>query len=226
MRKALLVLGTWFIPCASAVLGQGIEGSSAPANPGTPKSLCCDAPREIMGRHGVRQLWQRLFGVHAPRCTNCACGKPNAMPPCTIQPVAGARATLGFMEATAIPNRVTLEPAAEPASLPSLPLIINSEPQSYARLLDVSGHDENYRWITGVLLRRPGLPNTWFIRYQPPDAVPDRHGGCVAIQTDVPMQNFREGDLVSVNGYIITDVELAPNLRVTGYAALHVNPVK
>ena len=58
------------------------------------------------------------------------------------------------------------------------------------------------------------------------DAVPDLHRGCVAVQTNVSMNEFREGDLVTVDGYIITNVEVAPGQRVTGFAAEHVNQVK
>jgi hypothetical protein len=110
----------------------------------------------------------------------------------------------------------TSEQAPIPAS-PTLP---------YAKLLEVSGHDDNYTWITGVLIRKPGLPNVWFITYLPPDAIPDLHRGCVTVQTNVSMKEFHEGDLVTVIGYIITNVEVAPNQRVTGFAAEQVNQVK
>jgi hypothetical protein len=107
------------------------------------------------------------------------------------------------------------------ASLPAVPPGSN-----HAKLLEVSGHDDNYTWITGVLIRKPGLPKVWFIHYLPPDAVPDLHRGCVAVQTTFSMEGFREGDLVTVTGYILANVEVAPNQRTTGYAAEHVNHVK
>ena len=89
-----------------------------------------------------------------------------------------------------------------------------------------TGHDENYRWITGILTRKAGLANVWFLRYLPPDSPGDFHGGCVAIQTNVPMTGLSEGDLVTATGYIIRDAELAPSLRGTAYAAESVKRVK
>ncbi len=92
-------------------------------------------------------------------------------------------------------------------------------PTQNAEIDSVSTFDGNYRKLTGVLTRKAGVANVWFLCYLPPGAAPDAHGGCVALLTNVPMDDFREGDMVTASGYIVTDVQITPDLRGTGYAA-------
>jgi hypothetical protein len=137
------------------------------------------------------------------------------------------------------PSVPTAPPVANASS--NRPTIINSRPTSpevtrtaqatparpnYDHLLDVSGHDRNYSWITGVLRKKAGMSNVWFIHYVPSDAMADMHGGVLPIQTRAPIDGFREGDLVTVIGYIITNADVAPNQRMTAFAADQVNKVK
>lgn len=97
---------------------------------------------------------------------------------------------------------------------------------NYDHLLDMSGHDRNYAWITGVLTRKQGFPGVWFIHYQPSDAVADMHGGRLPIQTRASFEGLREGDLVTIIGYIITNADVAPGQRMTAFAADQVNKIQ
>jgi hypothetical protein len=63
------------------------------------------------------------------------------------------------------------------------------------------------------------------LHYAPPQVI-DRYKGAVVLQTNADMSQFREGDLLSVSGYIISNVQITPTLSVWGYAADHVNLVK
>lgn len=113
-----------------------------------------------------------------------------------------------------IPARATLEPATTPVAR-----------VNYDHLLEQSGHDKNYSWITGVLRQKRDLPGVWYIQYLPPDALPDMHGGALPIQTRASFDGLREGDLVTVIGYVITNADVA-NQRRTAFAADQVNKIQ
>jgi hypothetical protein len=103
---------------------------------------------------------------------------------------------------------------------------ISSPRIDYTHLLEVSGHDANYSWITGVLTQKPGMPGIWFIHYLPPDALPDFHGGILPIQTRDSFEGLRQGDLVTVSGYIIMNAEVTPQQRMTAFSAEQVTKVR
>lgn len=218
MRKGLLAgtcaLGTsaalgfalWVGASGAAFSQEGTMPASGNPKPGVPVKVEASRPLFPIAYRLFRRPQMQVQNSVAPAQTpsqNVAVAKPKLpaadTPKSPIKPVSANSASVSIPE------------------IPSLPR---------ADLLEVSGHDANYTWITGILTRKPGLPNVWFITYLPPDAIPDLHRGCVAIQTNASMKNFREGELVTVIGYIITNVEVAPNQKVTGFAAEQVNPVK
>src|SRR5690242_6388021 len=120
-------------------------------------------------------------------------------------------------------------PAYLPPSIPAKATIDAPRPTAtvarvnYDSLLEQSGHDKNYSWITGVLRQKRELPGVWFIQYLPPDALPDMHGGMLPIQTRASFDGLREGDLVTVIGYVIPNSDVAPNQRLTAFGADQVN---
>jgi hypothetical protein len=238
MRKTFLAwalsliafAGVGFVQWTNAFASD--PGPTAPL-PGQSKTKPGEGAKADGTRPGLLQGWfgfLRRGQTQTANCVKCnAPARPSGASTKTGTMGAAVQARFPNLNAPVSPNSTT-EPRYDsntPGPGSVLPTTFSSPADmTIASRLEVSGHDKNYRWITGVLTRKQGLAHVWFIRYLPPDALPDWHYGCVAIQTSAPMDEFREGDLVSVSGYIITNVEVAPGLRVTGYAAEHVNQVK
>ncbi len=65
------------------------------------------------------------------------------------------------------------------------------------------GHETDYSWITGQLYRFEADNRTlWVVRYAT-EEIQDTHGGSVALVPSIDMRNYRNGDLVSVQGQIL-----------------------
>lgn len=217
MRKGLLTTALLLI-ASDSIFAQGISnsGQSCP---------CQNPPRLFPGLFARRQPATRveppLFAAPQPVGYVANANKQTAAPQPKILPAY-------------LPPSLPTAPAVTPTGnrpAPAVAPIATADrtaptPPNYDHLLDVSGHDRNYAWITGVLRQKSGLPGVWFIHYSPPDAIPDIHGGVLPIQTRTPLQGFRQGDLVTVIGYIITNADVAPNERMTAFAADQVNKVK
>ncbi len=240
MRKTLLACSLSFI--AFAVIGFLQWTIASPPDSGQELPLpdrCkinSSEVKQIDGSHpGWLRGWIRYFrSRNTQAATHCAPGQPARLACGTDRATCSARVnalgapipTGGAVLSAPEPIAVLTEHGFNPETQTGITSakLVSPAPagNTGTNPLAVSGHDENYTWITGVLTRKPGLANVWFIRYLPPDALPDLHNGCVTVQTNVPMDEFREGDLVTISGYIITNVQVAPNLRLTGYAAEHV----
>jgi hypothetical protein len=65
-------------------------------------------------------------------------------------------------------------------------------------------HAADYGRLTGRLSFVHADGGLWVLRYAPL-AQEDRHGGSVILTRDQPMNNYREGDLVTVEGQIISE---------------------
>src|SRR5262249_51728746 len=73
------------------------------------------------------------------------------------------------------------------------------------KLQDQVGNAEDYSWITGELAQvHTGDGELWVLRYAPLDRE-DRYGGSVVLAPAVDMRNYREGDLVNVQGEILKE---------------------
>jgi hypothetical protein len=88
------------------------------------------------------------------------------------------------------------------------------------------GHDANYGWLNGQLYRLQAGANTlWVVRYAGADEQ-DRHGGSVILAPAVEMQNFREGDLVSVQGQILNEGRSSEHIPCPVYRASEVSLIE
>jgi hypothetical protein len=81
------------------------------------------------------------------------------------------------------------------------------------------GHETDYSWITGQLYRLDADRPLWVVRYATED-IQDTHGGSVVLVSSVDLRNYRNGDLVSLQGQILnggarSDQVGAPLYRVS-----------
>jgi hypothetical protein len=84
---------------------------------------------------------------------------------------------------------------------------------------DRVGTAEDYRWITGQLFYlHTGEGGAWVVRYGAVDQV-DRYGGSVVLATGLDMKNYREGDLVCVEGEVLADRKAPGHLGGALYRA-------
>jgi hypothetical protein len=73
------------------------------------------------------------------------------------------------------------------------------------RFQDQVGSAEDYSWITGQLTQvHTSDGELWVLRYAPLDRE-DRYGGSVVLAPVVEMKNYREGDLVCVQGEVLKE---------------------
>jgi hypothetical protein len=62
----------------------------------------------------------------------------------------------------------------------------------------------DYSWLTGQLFYVHADGGLWVLRYAPL-STDDPKGGGVVLARDLPMDNYREGDLVKVRGEILSE---------------------
>jgi len=67
--------------------------------------------------------------------------------------------------------------------------------------LDRIGHEQDYSWITGRLVRAASS-GRWEIRYAAPGEV-DKFGGSLALAPTADLATFHDGDLVCLHGKVV-----------------------
>lgn len=117
----------------------------------------------------------------------------------------------------------TAEPPAmnglQPVSSEKLDLKVRKEFQNKI------GAAEDYSWITGQLFYIHADGGRWVLRYAGVDQE-DKYGGSVVLQSAADMRNFREGDLVSVNGEVLTDNRASKHLGGPLYRVTSINMIE
>jgi hypothetical protein len=87
--------------------------------------------------------------------------------------------------------------------------------------LDKVGNAPDYSWVTGQLFYVHADGGLWVVRYAPVDKE-DRYGGSVVLGAAASMENFQEGDLVTVHGEILSPARASKYLGGPLYRALEV----
>jgi hypothetical protein len=97
-------------------------------------------------------------------------------------------------------------PAPAPKPAPTVrPVALTPPPQEIRKeYLPRIGNDPEYRWVTGQLFYIHAEGGMWVVRYAPVDRE-DRYGGSVVLAPAVNMDNFQEGDLVTVHGEVLSE---------------------
>ncbi len=112
-------------------------------------------------------------------------------------------ATPGRMPAMPTSN----EPPLSAAPMPVQPMSYQQEPvvSVQKEYQDKVGAADDYSWITGQLGRvHTAAGAVWVVRYNSVGQA-DKYGGSVVLAPAVEMRNYREGDLVCVQGEILQD---------------------
>lgn len=110
---------------------------------------------------------------------------------------------------------------------------VSHDPSSAAMELPVAekfknriGHEADYTWLSGQLYRLDGGTGAlWVVRYATAEEQ-DKHGGTVLLAPAVNMQNFRDGDLVSVKGEILNGGQKSEQMACPVYRASEVSLIE
>lgn len=86
------------------------------------------------------------------------------------------------------------------------------------------GHAEDYRWVTGQLFFLAS-DNLWAVRFTSPNE-PEQFGGCAVLAPGLEMGNAKDGDLVSVNGQVIPNVQGSRTVNSCFYKATNITPLE
>ena len=131
------------------------------------------------------------------------------------------------------PHAPVGQPAGAPAAAPQGP--INKVSHQPAPRLQIPvrpayreriGHDEKYAWVTGQLVRLQGERDmVWVLVYATPEEQ-DPHGGALLLTTAADMRNYRDGDLVSVQGRLLNGGRPSEQLGLPMYSASDINLVE
>ncbi len=138
---------------------------------------CCDSCH----RPGFLERLRNLFGRH--KCSTCG------TTPCNT--CASPCATVYAAPPVLSPVVNVVKPARNP----------NEISREY---LPRVGHDADYRHITGQLAYVHADKGLWVVRYAPVDRE-DRYGGSVVLSPVVNMDNYQDGDLVTISGEILNE---------------------
>jgi hypothetical protein len=94
------------------------------------------------------------------------------------------------------------------------------------KYIDKVGHEDDYSWVTGQLSSvRTSTGAVWVVRYATVDTE-DKYGGSVVLAPAVNMKNFREGDLVSVKGEVLSEERASRYLGGPLYRVMSIDMIE
>jgi hypothetical protein len=158
----------------------------------------------------LRRTGEFLFGrrneyTSFQPAASCAAPAPAAVhlqpKPVAAAPAAPARTTV---TAPTIVQTSAQVPAAHAAESPVTTASMKTDFPLKKSFIDRVGFESDYSWVTGQLFYVCADGGIWIVRYAPQE-VSERYGGKLVMSSNVNMKNFREGDLVSVHGKVLTD---------------------
>ena len=158
----------------------------------------------------LRASLARAF--HHEPCPNCKCAACSGR----IAPVAQTPAPkMAPIVAASYDSKPQMNPQPEQVNASGLK-------QEYVYHI---GHAEDFSWVTGQLFYIHAGKGLWVVRYATVDTE-DQYGGSIILAPVVNMKNFREGDLVSVQGEILNGQRASKNLGGPSYRADHVELIE
>jgi hypothetical protein len=152
-----------------------------------------------------RSLFGRLRSLLHPSVQTAAYAVPAGAKVETVP--AGASAEPPMVTTAEPPQEGAVDPSGSQSPMPEL----------NKKYKDQIGYGENYSWVTGQLFYlHTSDGGVWVVRYAGIDQV-DPHGGSIVLTAGVDMKNYREGDLVCVEGRILADRAAPGHLRGAVY---------
>jgi len=171
-----------------------------------------DQAKPVQGQVPCAACAQAAQVAQAPCAT---CGQPTAQPMVVqaipVRQVIYARAMpIGTQAIKAEPpqEQTIIQASAQGESIPEVS-------KEFQRKI---GAADDYSWITGQLFYVHVDGGTWVLRYAAVDQE-DKYGGSVVLAAAADMKNYREGDLVSVTGEILSDNRASRHLGGPKYRA-------
>jgi hypothetical protein len=182
--------------------------AGAPVDP--PPAEYAPAPRPPMVRvvssGGVRLVpdYTGRSGVPYPNSPEASpyhvTTAPHLVTPAPVSAAPASPASLSF--STPAPTEGAVYPGMAVSAPPSAYVKPPASPPLSA--IDKVGNEHDYSWITGYLYYVHTDGGRWVLRYATLDQV-DRYGGSVVLAPGVEMGNYREGDLVTVHGRVLSE---------------------
>jgi hypothetical protein len=115
---------------------------------------------------------------------------------------------------------------AAPAARPNVKVESNAGvPEVGKKFQEKVGCAPDHSWITGQLFYVHTDGGRWVIRYTSVGEQ-DKFGGSVVLAPGVDMKNYREGDLVSVNGKVLSDARTSHHLPGALYQATSISLIE
>jgi hypothetical protein len=152
----------------------------------------------------LRRLRDRLHQLFHCRRAGCDCH-------CCTQPVKQ-------------PIAVAPVQVIQPRQIQPVAMTIEMPTAVTQRFQQKIGHEDDYSWITGQLHYVHADGGLWVLRYATVDTE-DKFGGSVVLAPAVNMKNFREGDLVSVRGEVLSEERASRALGGPRYRAVAVDMI-
>jgi hypothetical protein len=116
--------------------------------------------------------------------------------------------------------------AAAPAAKPSVKIVgSDAVPEVGKKFQEKVGCAPDHSWITGQLFYVHADGGRWVLRYTSVGEQ-DKYGGSVVLAPGVDMKNYREGDLVSVNGKVLSDARTSAHLHGALYQATSISLIE
>jgi hypothetical protein len=113
-----------------------------------------------------------------------------------------------------------------PASRPGVKVESNAAvPEVGKKFQEKVGCAPDHSWITGQLFYVHADGGRWVLRYTSVGEQ-DKFGGSVVLAPGVDMKNYREGDLVSVNGKVLSDARTSRHLPGALYQATNISLIE
>jgi hypothetical protein len=168
-------------------------------------------------------------------------GRHRASDPTTVQPQPGIRQAAPQQQPSINYNEPPLfQPTGQTTAGPQTSMARQSgvaqashAPESPRLNLPVNekyreqiGHETDYSWITGQLYRfeADGRP-LWVVRYAT-EEIQDTHGGSVVLAPAMDLRNYRNGDLVSVQGQILNGGARSEQVGAPLYRVSEINLIE
>jgi hypothetical protein len=130
-----------------------------------------------------------------------------------------------LLRPTPQPQPLVTAPAA-PAAKPSVKIVgSDAVPEVGKKFQEKVGCAPDHSWITGQLFYVHADGGRWVLRYTSVGEQ-DKFGGSVVLAPGVEMKNYREGDLVSVNGKVLSDARTSAHLPGALYQATAINLIE
>jgi hypothetical protein len=198
---------------ATSWIAAGQYSQYAPPTAGQ-QSVISSSPISEGSRPGLRERLRHLLGRdEAP-----AQPMMRPAPRMTTEPP--------LLRPTPQPQPALAPAPAAPAAKPGVKIVgSDAVPEVGKKFQEKVGCAPDHSWITGQLFYVHTDGGRWVLRYTSVGEQ-DKYGGSVVLAPGVDMKNYREGDLVSVNGKVLSDARTSHHLPGALYQATSVSLIE